>query len=428
MAYEDYVHTDRAPAGDELVCRFRLGVEEGIGLEWAAGAVAAESSIGTWDPTLATMRDEIRELGATVTAIEETEPGSEAAAAGAARAATIRVAYPPELFEPGSLPQIQSSVTGNVYGLSELTNLRIEGLDVPEGLRASFAGPQLGLGAVKARVGAEDRPVVGTIVKPKLGLEPDEHAAVAEASWRGGLDVVKDDENLTDMAFSGFEDRVRATLAAKRDAEDATGEAKLYFPNVTAPCDAMLERIDAVIDAGGGYVMIDVLTAGWGAVQAARDHLAGTGVGIHAHRAQHAAYTRPPHHGIAMLVVAVFARLAGVDNLHAGSVVGKMEGERDEVERIYDFLRRDWGDVAPVIPVASGGLHPGLVPDVVEILGTDLVVQAGGGVHGHPDGTEAGARAFRAAADAAATHEDLAAAAEREPALAAALDEWGRSR
>ncbi len=418
LEYTDFVDLAGDAGDDELVCRFRFDHVDSVDVEWAAGAIAAESSIGTWDPELTTMTDRIRRLGAHVV---EVDAGGEAGSAEAA------VAYPPELFEAGSLPQILSSIAGNVFGLSELEHLRLEDVDLPSAVVESFHGPELGLKRVKERVDAGERAVVGTIVKPKLGLHADEHADVAYESWRGGLDVVKDDENLASMKFNEFEERVTLTLDRKREAEDDTGDPKLYFPNVTAPVEEMRRRADHVVDEGGGYVMVDVLTVGWSGVQDLREHLPDD-VGVHGHRAMHAAFTRLPYHGVSMLAVAKFARLAGVDNLHAGAVVGKMEGGRSEVEEIYRFLRSSWHGFETVIPVASGGLHPGLVPDVVEILGSDTVVQAGGGVHGHPDGTRAGARAFREAAEAAAADQSLEEWAEGSPELAAALEKWGRSR
>jgi ribulose-bisphosphate carboxylase large chain len=412
LEYTEFVETDDEASEDELVCEFYLKHDDTVSFEWAAGGVAAESSIGTWDPNLTTMHDEIREIKARVV---ETEEGDGEGVA--------RVAYPTELFEKGSMPQVLSSIAGNVFGLSELTHLRLEDVRFPPEIVESFGGPSLGFREVKSRVGADERPVVGTIVKPKLGLSADEHAEVAYEGWSGGLDVVKDDENLADMEFNGFYERIEATLDAKRKAEDETGETKLYFPNITAPAGEMKDRADAVVENGGDYVMVDILTAGWSALQEVRDHI-GDEVGIHGHRAGHAAFTRLPYHGVSMLAVAKFARLCGVDNLHAGAVVGKMEGGREEVEEIYEFLRSEWSGCKTTIPVASGGLHPGVVGDVVDILGADTVVQAGGGVHGHPDGTRAGGRAMREAAEAAANGVPVEEHAEGSDALAVALEKW----
>ncbi|MDY6774753.1 MAG: type III ribulose-bisphosphate carboxylase [Halobacteria archaeon] len=414
MEYTDYVDEGYSPDDSELVCRYHIEPHEDAEFRRVAGGVAAESSVGTWDPDLKTMTEGVEDLAATVFELD-------------AEANEISVAYTTEVFEPSSLPQLLSSITGNIFGLEEIRHLRLEDVDFPKEFVRSFEGPELGVEEIKSRVGADDRPLCGTIVKPKLGLRSDEHAEVAYEAWVGGLDLVKDDENLTDMEFNPFYERVEETLERKREAETETGDSKLYFPNITAPVSEMKRRADAVVENGGSYVMIDILTAGWSALQEMREYL-DDGIGIHAHRAQHAAYTRLPYHGISMLSVAKFARLAGIDNLHAGTVLGKMESDADEIKEIYDFLRSDWYGTENVIPVASGGLHPGVVSGVVEVLGTDTVVQAGGGVHAHPGGTRSGARALRDAVDAVAEGVTVDEKAEESEELAQALDRWGKQK
>ncbi|MFB6166639.1 MAG: type III ribulose-bisphosphate carboxylase [Candidatus Nanohaloarchaea archaeon] len=415
MDYTDFVEEGYEPGDDELVCRYYLEHVEEVDFEWAAGAIAAESSVGTWEPGLKTVNDRVDDLKATVFSLDREE-------------GEVEIAYPWRLFEPGNMPQILSSITGNIYGLEELERLRLLDVSFPGEIADGFLGPQLGLENVQERAGAGGRPLVGTIVKPKLGLDPSEHSEVAYRSWRGGLDIVKDDENLASMEFNEFDARVKRTLEAKEEAEDDTGENKIYFPNITSPVAEMKRRADLVIENGGSYVMIDILTAGWSALQEMREYLEGRDVGIHAHRAQHAAYTRLKTHGISMLSIAKFARLIGVDNLHAGTVVGKMEGGKEEVTEIYEFLRGDWHGKNTTIPVASGGLHPGLVPDLVDILGEDIVIQAGGGVHGHPGGSESGGKALRDAAEAVSEGVSLEEKAEESEELQKALDKWGRER
>ncbi len=412
MRYEDYIDKGYEPGKKELVCEFRFEHDSSVSFEWAAGGIAAESSIGTWDPNLSTMKEGIEEIAARVFHLNQENNW-------------IKVAYPPELFEAGNMSQILSSISGNIFGLDELTRLRLLDVDFPEEVCEPFLGPQLGLNGVRNLTGVVDRPLVGTIVKPKLGLTAEQHSEVAYKAWTGGLDIVKDDENLTSMTFDKFDDRIPRVLEKKDRAEEETGEKKLYFPNITAPLGEMKERADLVIDQGGDYVMVDILTAGWSALQEIREYLDGKNIGIHAHRAQHAAYTRLKRHGISMLSIAKFARLAGVDNLHAGTVVGKMEGDKQKIIDIYEFLRSDFHDFKKIIPVASGGLHPGLVDELIDMFGTDIVIQAGGGVHGHPEGTKSGARALRQAVDACVEGIDLRSYAEEHSDLASALEKWG---
>lgn len=411
MRYEDYIDEEYEPSSTDLVCEFRFEHSSSVSFEWAAGGIAAESSIGTWDPNLSTMREGIEEIAAKVCWTDQENN-------------RVKVAYPHELFEAGNMPQILSSITGNIFGLEELERLRVVDVDFPKKIVESFPGPQLGIAGVRELVGFYDRPLAGTIVKPKLGLNEEQHSEVAYNAWFGGLDLVKDDENLASMSFNKFEKRIDETLSKREKAENETGETKLYFPNITSPLGEMKKRADLVIEKGGRYVMIDILTAGWSALQEMRKYLEGKEIGIHAHRAQHAAYTRLKRHGISMLSIAKFARLVGVDNLHAGTVVGKMEGEKQPILDIYEFLRSDFHGLKKVIPVASGGLHPGLVDDLIDFFGKNFVVQAGGGVHGHPEGTESGAKAMRQAVEAVTKEVELRDYAENHSELAKALEKW----
>jgi ribulose-bisphosphate carboxylase large chain len=170
--------------------------------------------------------------------------------------------------------------------------------------------------------------------------------------------------------------------------------------------------------------MVDVVTTGWAAVQTVRERCAELGLAIHAHRAMHAAFDRVPNHGVSMRVLAQVARLTGVDQIHTGTAdLGKLENE--DTVGINDWLYADLHGLRDVLPVASGGLHPGLVPELVDRVGTNVAIQAGGGVHGHPDGTRAGARAFRAAVDAAVEGVPIESKAADVPELEIALEKWG---
>lgn len=146
---------------------------------------------------------------------------------------------------------------------------------------------------------------------------------------------------------------------------------------------------------------------------------------IHAHRAMHAAFTRSKQYGISMLVIAKLARLAGVDSLHTGTVVGKMEGARKEVLAINDFLRSDWFGLKSVLPTASGGLHPGLMSDLCKILGFNMLFNFGGGIHGHPEGSQVGAQAVVSALKATLKSISLEKYAKNDPPLAKAIEKWG---
>jgi len=405
MRYIDFVDLGYEPSETDLICDFHVEAE-GVPLEEAMGGVAAESSIGTWTE-LTTVKPYVERLHATVFEMEGNE---------------CRIAYPAELFEPGNMPNILSSIAGNVFGLEALRRLRLNDVAFPEGLAGSFKGPRYGIEGVREILGVVDRPLVGTIIKPKLGLRARDHAEVAYEAWAGGCDVVKDDENLAGQAFNSFEERLVRTLEARDRAEEETGERKAYMVNVTAPSEEMLRRAEYVEDHGGRYMMVDIITCGFSALQALRDR--GPDLIIHAHRAGHAAFTRMERHGIAMRVIAKAARMVGVDQLHVGTAVGKMSETREEVLANVEALKEPMHGFKRVLPVASGGLHPGLVPALIDIFGVDFVIQAGGGIHGHPDGSKAGAEAMRQAVEAKLEGVSLREYAEGHPELAKALTQW----
>ena len=405
MKYVDFVDQSYEPKATDLLCDFYVE-PIGISLVEAAGGVAAESSVGTWTE-LTTIKPYVEKLAARVFSIKGNN---------------IRVAYPIELFEEGNMPNILSSVAGNVFGLRALKNLRLTDINLPKDLVQSFKGPKYGIAGIRKLINVHDRPLVGTIVKPKLGLKTVDHAKVAYDAWAGGCDVVKDDENLSSQRFNPFEKRVISTLEMRDKAEEETGEKKVYMVNVTAETDEMLKRAQFVVDHGGRYLMIDILTCGFSALQTLRDH--DFGLVIHAHRAGHAAFTKNPLHGISMKVIAKVARIIGADQLHVGTVVGKMSETKKEVAENCEASTADMHGIKPVLPVASGGLYPQLVPALMGFFGKDFVIQAGGGIHGHTNGTVSGAIALRQAVDAVLKGVSLEEYAKTHKELQVALNLW----
>jgi ribulose-bisphosphate carboxylase large chain len=421
--YHEFVDRDYKPADEDLKCLFRLEPAEGFSIDEAAGRVASESSVGTWTE-LTTMKPRIRRLMAKAYQIEGN---------------SVKIAYPIELFEQGNMPQILSSIAGNIFGMKAVQHVRLQDIQWPRRLLKSFQGPQFGSENIRKIMKVKKRPLTATVPKPKLGLTSREHARAGYEAWLGGIDLLKDDENLTSQRFNKFRDRVRECFRLRNKAEKETGEKKSYLINVTDETHQMLRRAKAVSREGGEFVMVDVLTAGWGAVQSLRDECEDLGLAIHAHRAFHAAFTRNPLHGMSMLAVSDVARLVGVDQLHIGTVIGKLESPREEVlalkenlqerktDASSDRLSQDWDRIKPVFPTCSGGLHPGLIPELIRLIGTNIVIQAGGGVWGHPDGGKAGALAIRQAIDTAMSGTKLEDAARNLRELKRAIDTWGLS-
>lgn len=401
---------------DDVVCLFRIE-PAGISLKEAAEKVALESSTGTW--TDVHEKSYVKKLNAKIFSIKGN---------------FVKIAYPSALFEKGNAPNILSSIAGNIFGMKAVKNLRLEDVSSPSALVKSFPGPYYGMEGVRKLMDVKDRPFLGTIIKPKIGLRTEDHAKSAYESWMGGCDFVKDDENLASQGFNLFENRLARTLEMKDKAEEETGERKAYLINVTAETEEMLRRAELVKEQGGKFVMIDIMTAGFAAMQTLRE--ANLKLAIHAHRAMHAAMTRNPKHGIRMIVLADFARLIGTDSLHIGTGIGKLEGdikqvfelaqevEDDRVAETKLRLKQDWYGKRAVLAVCSGGLHPGHIPYLIRHLGKDILIQMGGGIHGNELGTGCGAVAARQAIDAALQGSSLNEYAKNHVELKATLKQF----
>ncbi|MGO9186227.1 ribulose-bisphosphate carboxylase large subunit, partial [Mycobacterium sp.] len=286
----------------------------------------------------------------------------------------------------------------------------------------------------------------------KLGLSARNYGRVVYEALRGGLDFVKDDENINSQPFMRWRDRFLYCMEAVNKAAAATGEIKGHYLNVTAgTMEEMYERADFAKDLGSVVVMID-LTIGYTAIQSMSKWARANGVLLHLHRAGHGTFTRQKNHGISFRVLAKWMRLAGVDHIHAGTVVGKLEGDPNAIAGYYDSLRLDsikadpvkglyfdqeWASMPGVMPVASGGIHAGQMHQLVHYLGEDVVLQFGGGTIGHPMGIAAGAEANRVALETIIKArnegvdyykegpEILKKAAKRNRALDVALATWG---
>jgi ribulose-bisphosphate carboxylase large chain len=425
----DYVDLNYKPSDKDLIAMYYVEkAPECKDLEQASEEIAKESSIGTWTD-IATLSSSIaKKLKPSIFYIDN-------------KNGIIKIAYTKELFEADNMSQILSAVAGNIFGMKVLNALRLLDMSFPKDIVKAYKGPKFGVEGIRKLTKIKERPLLGTIVKPKVGLNEVEHAKVCGEAWRGGLDIVKDDENLSSMSFNKFEKRIEETLKVRDKIESEIDEKKIYMPNITAKLSVMKKRADHVVDNGGEYVMVDIVTIGFSALQEIRDYLEDKSVVIHAHRAMHAAFTRSKDFGISMLAYAKVMRLIGMDQLHTGTVVGKMESGEEEVQDINKVitapkiagnnattLDQDWCGLKPILPVASGGLSPLHVPKLIELLGKDMVFQFGGGVHGHPDGTEAGARAVRQAVDAVLGGYKLEEYAKRKPELRKAIEKWSKKQ
>ncbi|MEM4830711.1 MAG: type III ribulose-bisphosphate carboxylase [Zestosphaera sp.] len=428
--YNVFVKKDYSPSPEkDVIVSFRVIPGEGFSIEDVAGSIASESSVGTWT-TLSSLPERIWRLMGKAYEIRNLGNGSW----------LVRVAYPTDLFEEGNMPAFLASVAGNIFGMRRVKSLRIEDVTMPKEFLKYFKGPVRGLRGVRDIYRVYDRPLLGTVPKPKAGFSPEELEAVAYEILAGGMDFVKDDENLASPSYCRFSERAKAVMRAIDRAEKESGERKTWLANITADVREMEKRLKLVADYGNPFVMVDVVIAGWSSLTFIRDLAEEHGLAIHAHRAFHAAFTRNPTHGLSMFALAKLLRVVGVDQLHVGTPeVGKLEARAREVvnisralrELVYvpeadDLrLRQDWHHIKPVLPTSSGGLHPGTIPEVIKHLGIDLVIQVGGGVLGHPGGPREGAMAVRQAVEAFLKGVPLDVYAETHKELKRALDKWG---
>ncbi|MGB8264816.1 MAG: form I ribulose bisphosphate carboxylase large subunit [Candidatus Velthaea sp.] len=407
--YKDmgYWRPDYEPKPTDVLCAFRITPQDGVDPIEAAAAVAGESSTATWTVVWTdrlTAHDVYCAKAYRVDPVPST-PGQYIA----------YIAYDLDLFEEGSIANLTSSIIGNVFGFKALKALRLEDMRIPAHYVKTFQGPAHGIVMEREYLNKFGRPLLGATVKPKLGLSARNYGRVVYEALKGGLDFTKDDENINSQPFMRWRDRFLFCMEAVNKAEAATGEVKGHYLNVTAgDMEAMYERAEFAKELGSVIVMID-LTIGYTAMQSMAKWARKNSVILHLHRAGHSTYTRQKSHGVSFRVIAKWCRLIGVDHVHAGTVVGKLEGDPHTTAGYYDTLRenfipvnpgngiyfdQDWASLPGVMPVASGGIHAGQMHELLTLLGEDVVLQFGGGTIGHPEGIAAGAIANRVALEA----------------------------
>lgn len=439
-----YWEPDYVPAETDVIALFRITPQDGVDPVEAAAAVAGESSTATWTVVWTDRLTACERYRAKAYRVDPVPGSSEQWFA--------YIAYDLDLFEPGSIANLSASIIGNVFGFKPLKALRLEDMRIPVAYVKTFDGPATGIVVERERLDKFGRPLLGATVKPKLGLSGKNYGRVVYEALLGGLDFTKDDENINSQPFMHWRDRFLYCTEAVNRAQAATGEIKGTYLNVTAgTMEDMYERAEFARELGSNIVMID-LVIGYTAIQSMAKWARRNDMILHLHRAGHGTYTRQKSHGVSFRVIAKWMRLAGVDHIHAGTVVGKLEGDPNTVQGFYDILREDhnpvdlkrgvffeqhWASLRKVMPVASGGIHAGQMHQLLHYLGEDCVLQFGGGTIGHPMGIAAGATANRVALEAMVLARNegrdiwnegpaiLKDAARHCPPLKAALDVWG---
>ena len=439
-----YWDGDYEPKPTDVLAVFRVTPQDGVDPIEAAAAVAGESSTATWTVV---WTDRLTASEAYRAKAYRVEP-----VPGNPEQFFAYIAYDLQLFEPGSIANVTASIIGNVFGFKPVKALRLEDMHFPAAAVTSYPGPPTGIIVERERLGKFGRPLLGATIKPKLGLSGKSYGRVVYEALSGGLDFTKDDENINSQSFMSYRDRFLYSMEAVNKATANTGEVKGHYLNVTgATMEDMYERAEFAKELGSVVIMID-LVIGYTAIQSMSNWCRKNDMILHMHRAGHSTYTRQKSHGVSFRVICKWLRLAGVDHLHAGTVVGKLEGDKDSVLGYYDILRetyneanpqrglffdQDWAGLKKVMPVASGGIHAGQMHQLLDLFGDDCVLQFGGGTIGHPEGIQAGATANRVALEAMVKARNegrdilnegpriLADAAKWCRPLRAALDTWG---
>ncbi|WP_298424273.1 form I ribulose bisphosphate carboxylase large subunit [Rhodoblastus sp.] len=441
---ETYWEPNYSVRESDVLAVFKIVPQPGVPREEAAAAVAAESSTGTWTTVWTDLLTDLDYYKGRAYAIEDV-PGDD-------EAFYAFVAYPAGLFEEGSVVNVFTSLVGNVFGFKAVRSLRLEDVRFPLWFVMTNPGPPHGICVERDKLNKYGRPMLGCTIKPKLGLSAKNYGRAVYECLRGGLDFTKDDENVNSQPFMRWRDRFLFCQEAINKSEAETGELKGHYMNCTAPTmEEVYKRAEFAKEIGSKIVMSDYLTLGWAAHTSLSKWCRDNGLLLHVHRAMHAVIDRNPRHGINFRVLTKLLRLIGGDHLHSGTVVGKLEGDREATLGWIGMMReeytkedrakgiffdQDWGRMPGLLPVASGGIHVWHMPALVSIFGDDSVLQFGGGTLGHPWGNAAGAAANRVALEACVQARNegrqieregrdiLTKAAQSSPELKIAMETW----
>jgi ribulose-bisphosphate carboxylase large chain len=402
-------------------------IESPLPLARAAEVLAGEQSTGTF-VRVERETDELRaRFGATVLEVTPLPPSGLAplpgtAGGGPTGRGRVRVAFPLGNFGP-SLPNLLAAVAGNLFELRELAAVKLIDLDLPAEFADRYPGPRFGVGGTRSLAAAPDGVLIGTIIKPSIGLSLDDLAALVRELALAGIDFIKDDELTGNPPHAPLADRVAVVMGELRRAADQTGRMPMYAFNISDDIGRLAANHDLVAEAGGTCVMACVNLIGLAGLAYLREHAS---LPIHGHRAMFGAMSRSPQLGIGFTAFQKLARLAGADHLHTNGLHNKFYESDDEVLAAIAAVREPLLGGYQTLPVLSSGQWAGLAPETYRRTGTtDLLVLAGGGIHGHPDGSAAGVASMRAAWSAAIDGADLAERAAVSAPLRRALEKFG---
>ncbi|SEG52952.1 ribulose-bisphosphate carboxylase large chain [Bryocella elongata] len=420
-------------SNDRLFARYFI--ETAFPLEQAAATMAGEQSTGTF-LRVPGETEELREKFAArvesivegLPTVEPSLPGSGTPANwdGVRRTAQVTLSWPLHNIGP-SLPNLLATVAGNLSELRAFSGLKLLDLTLPPAFLTRYQGPQFGVAGTREVTGVYGRPLIGTIIKPSVGMVPTQTAEQVRVLAEAGVDFIKDDELQSDGPRCPFVERTSAVLAVLREIFDRTGRKVMYAANVTGELDEMLSRHDHLVSHGGTCAMISIHSVGLPAMTAFRKH---SQLVIHGHRNGWGMMGRSPALGMSFVAAQKLWRLAGVDHLHVNGLQNKFcESDESVIASARECLTPMFAPPNPgceIMPVFSSGQSARQAPGTYAAIGTtDLIFAAGGGILGHPMGAAAGVRSLQQAWDAAAAGMALGEYAASHPELAAALATFG---
>ena len=398
--------------------------------EKAAEVLAGEQSSGTFVAVPGETAELKERFAAKVESIEVlstvAQPSipSDKATASAYHQCMVKVSWSVENFGV-NLPVLISTVQGNLYELRQFTGLKLMELEFPDSYVKHYRGPKFGIQGCRQLTGVKDRPMIGTIIKPSIGLTPQQTADIVQTLGEAGIDFVKDDELLSSSANSPFEERVKVVMNVVNRLSDKTGKKIMYAFNLSGEIDEMMQRYETIVKAGGTCAMISLNSVGISGVKKICDigELA-----IHGHRNGWGMLTRHPLLGIDFPAYQKLWRLAGVDQIHVNGIENKFWESDDSVVQSIEACLTPLGKTQTVLPVVSSGQWGGQAFETWRrTQTTDLLYMAGGGIMAHPMGPSAGVTALQQAWKGAVDGLQLEDAVTAYPEFAKSVEKFGNN-
>lgn len=392
-----YAFPEVAFDDDYVIATYQAKVKTS-NIEKLAMAIADEQTTGTWIKVGADSMEKTRRFGSRLVALYEVPDIGCDYQSDEPPMYIIQIAYPMANFST-SMSALMTILFGNI---SASGMIRLIDVAFPKKFIAQFQGPKFGVQGMRDVLGAPGRPLLNAMIKPNIGWTPDEGADLFYKACKGGVDVIKDDElMLADSAFCPLVERVTKFMAAEKRVFEETGEHSLYAVNISDETAKVRDNAYRALEAGGNCLMVNVYTTGFDTLKMLADD-PNINVPILAHVNFAGTMASSTYTGIAApLLVGKITRLAGGDFQINGHPFGKFPVSYKLFYRCFKFFTQPWWNIKPMMYACSGGTTQLAVEKIVKAVGTDVMLAAGGGVHGHPDGSEAGAKSMRQAIDAA---------------------------